>query len=76
MAGYGLTLQGPVIKRLDAIMEEFHDDLSGGWNVNTRLNPNSYLNVQMTAIADKIAELWEFGEHIYQSKYPWSAEAG
>ena len=74
MAEYGLTPQGPVIKRLDTIMGEFHDDLSAGWNVNTRLNPNSYLNVQMTAIADKIAELWELGEHIYQSKYPWSAE--
>ena len=74
MAKYGLTLQGPVIKRLDTITEEFHNDLSEGWNVNTRLNPNSYLNVQMTAIADKIAELWELGEHIYQSKYPWSAE--
>ena len=74
MANYGLTSKGPVIKRLDTIMEEFHDDLSSGWNVNTRLNPNSYLNVQMTAIADKIAELWELGEHIYNAKYPWSAE--
>ena len=74
MAKYGLTLQGPVIKRLDAIMEEFHDELSKGWNVNTRLNPSSYLNVQMTAIADKIAELWELGEQLYHAKYPWSAE--
>ena len=74
MAQYGLTLKGPVIKRLDTIMDEFHDDLSAGWNVNTRLNPNSYLNVQMMAIADKIAELWELGEDIYHSKYPWSAE--
>ena len=74
MAEYGLTLKGPNIKRLDTIMEEFHDDLSEGWNVNTRLNPNSYLNVQMTAIADKIAELWELGEDIYHAKYPWSAE--
>ena len=71
---YGLTPKGPNIKRLDTILNEIHDDLSEGWNVNTRLNPNSLLNVQMTAIADKIAELWELGEHIYQSKYPWSAE--
>ena len=74
MADYGLTLKGPLIKRLDTIMEEFHDDLSAGWNVNTRHNPSSYLNVQMTAIADKIAELWELGGHIYNAKYPWSAE--
>ena len=74
MADYGLTAKGPVIKRLDTIRDELHDDLSAGWNVNTRHNPNSYLNVQMTAIADKIAELWELGEHIYNAKYPWSAE--
>ena len=74
MAKYGLTAKGPNIKRLDTIMDEFHADLSEGWNVNTRLNPNSFLNVQMTAIADKIAELWELGKDIYDAKYPWSAE--
>ena len=52
----------------------FHADLSGGWNVNTRLTPKSFLNVQMTSIADKFAELWELGEHVYRSKCPWSAE--
>ena len=71
---YGLTPQGPVIKRLDTIMNEIHDDLSEGWKVNTRLNPKSYLNVQVTAFADKIAELWELGEDIYHAMYPFSAE--
>ena len=71
---YGLTPQGPNIKRLDTITEEIHSDLSVGWKVNTRLNPNSFLNVQLTAFADKIAELWEFGEEIYNAMYPWSAE--
>jgi uncharacterized phage protein gp47/JayE len=32
------------------------------------------LNVQLTAYGDKIAELWEFGEEIYHSMYPFSAE--
>lgn len=74
MFEYGITPKGVVIKRLDKIIDELHSDLSGGWGVNTRLNPKSYLNVQLTAFADKIAELWEFGEEVYHSMYPFSAE--
>jgi len=71
---YGLTPQGPNIKRLDTIIDEIHNDLSEGWKVNTRLNPQSLLNVQVVAFADKIAELWELGQEIYHATYPWSAE--
>lgn len=74
MSDYGITPTGVVIKRLDEIINDIHNDLSEGWNVNTRLNPKSYLNVQITAFADKIAELWEIGEQIYHSMYPFSAE--
>ena len=74
MPEYGLTPQGPVIKRLDTIIEELHSDLSEGWGVNTRLNPKSFLNVQLTAYGDKVSELWEFGEQIYHAMYPFSAE--
>jgi len=74
MGEYGLTPQGPNIKRLDTIIDEIHDDLSAGWKVNTRLNPSSFLNVQVTSFADKIAELWELGQDIYYAMYPWSAE--
>ena len=74
MSDYGVTPKGLVTKRLDEIVNGMHDDLSDGWGVNTRLNPKSYLNVQVTAFADKIAELWELGEQIYHSMYPFSAE--
>jgi len=74
MADYGLTPQGPRIKRLDVILDELHDDISEGWGVNTRLNSQSYFNVQTTAYGDKIAELWEFGLQIYHAMYPYSAE--
>jgi uncharacterized phage protein gp47/JayE len=74
MSKYGVTPYGIVIKRLDEIIDEIHDDLSDGWNVNTRLNPKSFLNVQLTAFADKIAELWEWGAEVYYSMYPYSAE--
>ena len=71
---HGVTPTGVVVKRLDTILDELHDDLSDGWDINTRLNPQSYLNVQLTTFADKIAELWEFGEEVYHSMYPFSAE--
>ena len=71
---FGVTPHGVVIKRLDTILDELHADLSKDWGVNTRLNPKSLLNVQLTAFGDKLAELWEFGEQIYNAMYPYSAE--
>ena len=73
-AGYGVTPKGVIIKRFDTILGELHDDLSAGWRINTRLNPKSFLNVELTSYADKLAELWEFGEQVYHSMYPFSAE--
>lgn len=74
MSEYGLTPKGPNIKRLDTIIEEMHDELSALWGVNTRQNPQSFINHLLTNIADIAAELWEFGEDIYYSKYPSTAE--
>lgn len=74
MADYGLTPQGPNIKRLDVILEEMHSRLSERWGVNTRQNPESLLNHLLTNIADSVAELWEFGEAVYFSQYPATAE--
>ncbi len=74
MDDYGLTPKGPNIKRLDTILDEMHNDLSDRWGVNTRQNPESLLNHLITNVADKVAELWEFGEAVYYSGYPSSAE--
>ncbi len=74
MSDYGVTPKGIVIKRLDEITEELHTDLSDGFGYNTRFNPKSFLNVLLTNFADKISELWEVGEKIYHSMYPYSAE--
>ena len=74
MSEYGVTPQGFVKKRLDTIINELHDALSDGWGVNTRFNPKSFLNVQLTAYSDKVEELWETAEQIYYSMYPPSAE--
>lgn len=74
MSDYGLTPKGPNIKRLDTIIEEMHDELSERWGVNTRQNPQSFINHLITTVADAISELWEFGEDTYYSKYPSTAE--
>ena len=74
MPEYGVTADGVNIKRSDTIQSEIHADLSAGWNVNTRNNPQSFLNVMITDFADKLAELWMFGAGIYYSMYPSSAE--
>jgi hypothetical protein len=36
--------------------------------------PEIFLNVLMTAFADRVSELWEFGLEVYYSEYPSSAE--
>ena len=74
MGDYGLTPKGPNIKRLDTILDDLHTRLSERWGVNTRQNPASFLSHLLTNFADSVAELWEFGEHIYFSQYPSSAE--
>lgn len=74
MSEYGLTSNGPNIKRLDVILDEMHTDLSKRWGVNTRQNPESFINHLLTDVADQIAQLWELGEDVYYSQYPSSAE--
>lgn len=74
MDKYGLTENGPNIKRLDTIIDEMHEDLTEKWGVNTKQNTQSVINHLITNIADKIAELWELGESLYYSTYPSSAE--
>lgn len=74
MPEYGITETGVVIKRLDTILEEINADQSAGFGVRIGTNQRSFLNVLNTSVADKIAELWEFGADIYQSISPASAE--
>jgi len=74
MSEFGLTPSGPNIKRLDQILDSMHTKLSRRWGVNTRQNPESFLNHLLTNVSEEMAELWEFGEDVYYSEYPSSAE--
>lgn len=70
---FGVTDSGFLQKRLDTLINSLHDSLSADWGFNTRNNPESFLNVLLTDFADKLAELWELGVEIYNSRYPFSA---
>lgn len=74
MADYGVTDKGFVIKRLDEILEEIHTDLTDGFGFNTRMDPQSFLNVLIVTFGGKIAELWEVAQSSYYAKYPSTAE--
>lgn len=74
MADYGVTEKGFVIKRLDEILEELHTELSEGFGFNTRLDPQSFLNVLITTYGGQLSELWEVAQNSYYAKYPSTAE--
>lgn len=73
MAGYGVTENGFVLKRMDAILEEIHSDLTEGFGVDTRLAGTSFLNTIVTTFAGQIADLWETAQDSYYAKYPSTA---
>ena len=69
MADYGVTDSGFVLKRMDKIIEEIHDDLTSGLGFNTRLTRPSVLDTIVTTFAGQIASLWEVAQESYYSKY-------
>lgn len=71
---YGVTQEGFVLKRMDTILEELHADLSEGFGFDTRLNPQSFLNVLITTFGSQIADMWEVAQNSYYAKYPATAE--
>ncbi len=71
---YGVTPDGFVIKRMDTIINEVHDDLTYGFGVDTRLDDTSFLNVLVTTFCGQIARLWEVAQESYYAKYPFTAE--
>lgn len=73
-SNYGVTDFGFVPKRMDEIYRSMHRKLSEAWGVNTMENPQSYLNVLITTIADELAQNWEADQEVYHSFYPSGAE--
>ena len=73
MPEYGVTNEGFVLKRLDAILEEVHADLTDGFGFDTRRSGTSFLNTLVTTFCGQIADLWETAQDSYYSKFPSTA---
>jgi hypothetical protein len=73
MAEYGVTDKGFVIKRLDDIMEEIHEDLTESFGFDTRLTKPSFLDTLITTFSGQISEVWEELQNSYYAKYPATA---
>lgn len=73
MAEYGVTDKGFVIKRLDTIMEEIHEDLTEAYGFDTRLTKPSFLDTLITTFSYQISDLWETAQNSYYAKYPSTA---
>lgn len=69
MGQYGVTDNGFVIKRMDVIMEEIHQDLTNGFGYNTRLLRPSFLDTLVTTFSAQIYDLWETAQKDYYSKF-------
>ena len=74
MSDYGVTNDGFVIKRMDAVLDEIHSDLTDGFGFDTRSTQPSFLDVLVTTFAGQIADLWEAAQDSYYAKYPYTAE--
>ncbi|MCI9658751.1 MAG: hypothetical protein HFI14_09080 [Lachnospiraceae bacterium] len=74
MPDYGVTDKGFVLKRMDTILEEVHEELTAGYGVDTRLLRPSFLDVLVTTFCGQIADLWETAQDSYYAKYPTMAD--
>lgn len=74
MPDYGVTEKGFVLKRMDTILEEVHEELTAGYGVDTRLLRPSFLDVLVTTVCGQIADLWEIAQNSYYAKYPTMAD--
>lgn len=66
---YGVTDNGFVLKRMDTIIEEIHEDLTNGFGYNTRVMRPSFLDTLVTTFAGQIADLWEVAQGNYFAKF-------
>ncbi len=73
MGTYGITEKGFILKRMDAILDEVHNDLTEGLGIDTRLSATSVINVITTSFCGQMAKVWEVAQNNYYSKYPATA---
>lgn len=70
---YGLTAEGFVTKTYENVVDEIDARLRTALGASVRLDAKSLLGNIRAIFAERIAELWELGEHIYSSQDPGMA---
>jgi len=71
---YGITSEGFVIKSLDVIKQETDEDLKAALNNNINLLPESVFGTLRDRFAERLHELWELFQLLYNSISPQTAE--
>lgn len=71
---YGITSAGFVIKTLDVLKTETDDDLRSVINNNINLLPESVFGILRDKFAERLHEMWELFQQLYNAAYPQTAE--
>lgn len=75
MTTYGVTSTGFVKKNLATIKSEIQDDLRDEVNPKLNLLDTSVVGQIVGVFADKLREMWDVQEAVYNASYPDSASA-
>lgn len=73
MSSFGVLETGIVIKTIDDILEELADDQKAAFGPAFNTSPASVAGQLNSIFGDKVAELWELAEAVYNSQYPDTA---
>lgn len=71
---YGVTAQGFVIKTLDIIKSEIDADLRGTLGNQINLLPEAVFGTLRDKFSERLHELWELMQLLYNAAYPNTAE--
>jgi len=71
---YGVTSEGFVIKPLNIIQQEIGEDLKSSRGEQINLQPESIFGSLRDVAAERLHELWELAQNVYNSQYPQTAE--
>lgn len=74
MSTAGITSEGFVALRLEEIKLNLEEKLRDAYGDNVNLLPESTLGQLIGIFSDRVAEIWELAECVYNSQYPATAE--
>ena len=73
MTTYGITSTGFVQKTFDDIQADLQASLRATFGAGINLEPQSVFGQLVGLFADRLSEVWELAEAVYNSQYPDSA---